>query len=266
MKKLLFLTSLLFFIGCNKEANLEEYEISHLKIIAHRGGAAAKFPENSLSAIEKSVSLKVDGIEIDVRLTKDKQIVLCHDETIDRTTTGTGKIQNLTLEELRQFKLIGANNEETDQLIPTLDDVVKLIDGKTDLFVELKDNSENLSSALMAYIKENDLYERVKVLSFGKNVLLKMNNMEAKIQTGNILYSETGRIELRAADISFFKYLFVDYRTLDKRNTTELSRSSKLVYLYSLNNIYDVAKGNYLWIDGIVTDDPEYWLDLKKRK
>ena len=268
MRTLFFLISLTLFYGCDRRVlPLEvKLDLSGIEIIAHRGGPGILYPENSLSAIRNSLENNVDGIEIDIRLTKDRKIVVLHDETINRTTTGEGNVGKFTLEELKQFDLLNGSGERTDQKIPTLDEVVKLIDGKAELFVEPKEYSDQMLSELLAYLEENDLYQWVKIISYSQKNLLRVSTQNQKIETGNIVYSETGHIELRGGDISFLKYLFVDYRALDNENVKELSQSKKKVYVYTLNNINDMSEKNYLWVNGIVTDEPDYWIYIRGKK
>ena len=105
-------------------------------VAAHRGlaglstGAWKKYPENSLAAIANSIALGVDIVEVDVRKTKDDQLILMHDATVDRTTDGTGAITNLTLAQLKQMHLKlgvgGTNAAVSDQRVPTLEEVMLL--------------------------------------------------------------------------------------------------------------------------------------------
>ena len=75
------------------------------KIFAHRG-SKIDCPENTLSAFKKAIEVKADGIELDIHLTKDGEIVVIHDETIDRTTNGTGEVEDFTLAELQSFDAV----------------------------------------------------------------------------------------------------------------------------------------------------------------
>ena len=72
------------------------------KIFAHRG-FSGKYPENTMLAFEKAVEIGVDGIELDVHLTKDNELVIIHDEDIKRTTNGEGLVKDMTLEELKKL-------------------------------------------------------------------------------------------------------------------------------------------------------------------
>lgn len=94
----------------------------HTIIIAHRGGAGLR-PENSLAAFANAIRLGADMVEFDVHLTRDRHIVVIHDATLDRTTTGTGPVAEHTLAELREITLIGTDEEP----VPTLDEVIGLL-------------------------------------------------------------------------------------------------------------------------------------------
>ena len=96
--------------------------------IGHRG-AAGYAPENTLAAVQKGIDLEVDFVEIDVRRTADGVLVALHDATINRTTSGKGRVEALSLRELRAFD---AGNGER---IPTVEEVLKLEDGRTGLML-----------------------------------------------------------------------------------------------------------------------------------
>jgi glycerophosphoryl diester phosphodiesterase len=107
-------------------------------IIGHRG-AAGLAPENTLASIEKALSLGVDRIEIDIHQTKDNVLVVIHDETLERTTNGKGKIKDLTYREILKYSA-GAKFSPAceNEKVPTLAEVLDLIDGKSQLLIELK--------------------------------------------------------------------------------------------------------------------------------
>lgn len=105
-------------------------------VAAHRGlsgrstGAWENYPENSLAAIADSIAKGIDIVEVDVRKTKDGQLVMCHDATVDRTTDGTGAISDMTLAEIKQLRLRrgvgGTNAPVTNHQMPTLEEVMLL--------------------------------------------------------------------------------------------------------------------------------------------
>lgn len=101
----------------------------YVMIFAHRGDWR-NAPENSLQAYQSCIDAGFDGIEIDVQMTKDSVIVMMHDQTIDRTTAGTGKVSDHTLAELKELYLKSPIGVVTRQRIPTLDEVLELAKGK----------------------------------------------------------------------------------------------------------------------------------------
>lgn len=102
-------------------------------VIAHRGiYDNKKTIENTLEAFKKAMN-KGYSIELDLHLTKDKKIVVFHDDTLDRLTDKRGRVDSFTLEELKNTKLL-----DTETYIPSFDDVLNLVDGKVPLLVELK--------------------------------------------------------------------------------------------------------------------------------
>lgn len=101
----------------------------YVMIFAHRGDWR-NAPENSLQAYQSCIDAGFDGIEIDVQMTKDSVIVMMHDKTIDRTTTGKGRVSDYTLAELKKLYLRSPIGVVTHQRIPTLDEVLELTKGK----------------------------------------------------------------------------------------------------------------------------------------
>lgn len=105
----------------------------NLTITGHRGGALLG-AENSLECIRKGLDAGASSIEIDVHITADSNIVVCHDPTVDRTTNGSGEINEMTIEQIKELRLL-ENGAVTDQQIPTLEQVLEVIDGRAELLL-----------------------------------------------------------------------------------------------------------------------------------
>ena len=105
--------------------NLEDSKNNQIMVIAHRG-IWNNAPENSLQAIQNSIEMGVDIVEIDIRKTKDGQLVLMHDQSIDRTTNGKGNIKDWTLEDLKTLYLVDSFGSVTVHKIPTLEEALLL--------------------------------------------------------------------------------------------------------------------------------------------
>lgn len=166
--------------------------------IAHRGlwrGGGA--PENSLAAFE-AASRAGYGVELDVRLSADGEVMVFHDETLERMTASSGMVEEQTADELKALRLLGS-----DQTIPTLDDAIRLIDGRGLVLVELKTppGQEGLLESRVA-----DLLARspgaAAVLSFNAEALAWMKSHAPRISRG--LNAETAeqlsKAELAGAD------------------------------------------------------------------
>ncbi|MFB2118584.1 glycerophosphodiester phosphodiesterase family protein [Parapedobacter sp. 2B3] len=107
-------------------------------ISAHRGGPAAGFPENALETFENSYRYQPLIIECDVRMTADSVLVLMHDETLDRTTSGTGKVVDSTFPALKELRLKDPGGKATPYRIPTLDQALKWGSGKVVFTIDVK--------------------------------------------------------------------------------------------------------------------------------
>jgi glycerophosphoryl diester phosphodiesterase len=149
---------------------------NNIYVAAHRGWSE-KYPENTMLAYKKAADLGVDQIEIDVRVTKDGELVIMHDATVDRTTNGTGKVEDLTLAELRALDAGSWKGEEFSGLqIPTFDEFIEFARSLPEMTFdfELKeyptDGREELAYSVcdrvLAALDENGLTERSVVNTF----------------------------------------------------------------------------------------------------
>lgn len=101
----------------------------HVMIFAHRGNWRNS-AENSIQAFQDCINEGLDGIEVDLQMTKDSVLVIMHDETLDRTTTGSGKVSDYTIDELRKLRLLNPIRVKTRQTIPTFEQVLLLAKDK----------------------------------------------------------------------------------------------------------------------------------------
>lgn len=195
MKKLIFcIPLLLVLLGCNQTPQsaiqveksdapqvktaktidqlieqLQDPDDEQVMVIAHRGDWR-NAPENSIQAIKNSIEMGVDMIEIDIRKSKDGQLVLMHDDTIGRTTNGKGRVSDFTLDSLRTFKLKNGLGRWTDHQIPTLEEAMLVAKGKIlinldkcyDYFAEAYEILEKTGTVNHVVMKAKLPYEQVK--------------------------------------------------------------------------------------------------------
>lgn len=120
--------------------DLFRYDGEMLPIVsAHRGGSAKGYPENCIATFDHTLHSTFSMLEIDPRLTKDGEVVVHHDTTLERTTNGSGKLADKTLAELKQLRLKDSDGNVTDEVMPTLDEVIEWARGKTILVLDQKD-------------------------------------------------------------------------------------------------------------------------------
>ncbi|SDY61327.1 glycerophosphoryl diester phosphodiesterase [Proteiniborus ethanoligenes] len=160
-------------------------------IIAHRG-ASAYAPENTIASFLKAIEMNSDGIELDVHMTKDKALVVCHDETVNRTTNGDGFIKDHTLQEIKELDAGSWFGEQfRGEKIPVLEEVMDLIKDKDMLLnIELKNAPilyEGIEKRVIDIIKSYNMEERVIISSFNHFSLIEVKKYNPKIKTG-VLY------------------------------------------------------------------------------
>lgn len=159
---------------------------------AHRG-ASGYAPENTLAAFQKAVDLDADGVELDIQLTKDDQIVVIHDETIDRTSDGKGWVKDYTLEELRAFNYNRTKPEYKHADIPTMREVFELLK-PTGLFIniEIKTGAvfyEKIEEKILALTKEMGMEDRVCYSSFNHYTVTRIHELKPDAEVG-FLYAD----------------------------------------------------------------------------
>ncbi|MEX0721506.1 MAG: glycerophosphodiester phosphodiesterase family protein [Balneolaceae bacterium] len=133
-------------------------EYPHIFTVAHRANlqAGSEIPENSILAIETAIKYGIDVLEIDLKETADGEIIVMHDRTVDRTTNSSGRIKNMSLEEIQQLLLIN-DAGATDQRVPTLDEVLELTKGK--VLIYLDHAGPIMEKALEIVIQHNMLHQ-----------------------------------------------------------------------------------------------------------
>ena len=220
--------------------------------IGHRG-ARGHEPENTLIGFQKAIDLHVDRIELDVHLSTDGEIMVIHDETLERTTNGEGRVNQFSLPQLKRLKA------EKSQAIPTLTEVLDLIDQKCDVNIELKsfETAEKVVLLIEKYISEKKWrYDQFVVSSFDWNALKQVHLLNAKIPIG--VLTETD-IDLALAFAKFIqaKSIHPYFHLLTAEKTKQLQAEGFLVFPWTVNEIEDIKKIKNYNVDGIISDFPD---------
>ena len=253
-------------IAQNTRASAGYTSNGDIDIIAHRGGAGEGI-ENSLSCIEKSIAAGADIIEIDIRLTKDDEIVVCHDSDIRRTTNGKGKIEEMTLGEVQSALLLARDGTPTDECIPTLGEVLDIATGRCRLLIEVKPckRYERISQLLVEAIEERDAAEWVAVQSFSDNALFALKAMNAPFPIEKLIVLKIPLLPIiidnGISAFNYRKYDFVssfniNYKGVQPSFIDDAHSQGKEVKIWTAKRPADTPA---LDADGIITDYPTAW-------
>lgn len=149
-----------------------------MKLLGHRG-ARHEHPENTLGSIERALRAGVDGIEVDVHLSKDGRVVVIHDETLDRTTNGRGRVDQHAFAELR------ALDAGQGERIPTLEEVLEACRGRAEPFIELK--GAGVEEPVLRILREARMESASWVKAFDHRRVLRMKQLAPGLRAACLL-------------------------------------------------------------------------------
>jgi glycerophosphoryl diester phosphodiesterase len=217
--------------------------------IGHRG-ARAYAPENTLTSYRKAIEIGVDAIELDVRKTKDGQIVVIHDADVKRTTNGEGLVGELTLAQIKGFSAEGGEK------IPTLREALGFIDKKVKVFIELKETG--LEEQVLDIVREQGLEKNVVVVSFLEEALKKTRALDGEIATGLIYATHKNPVKT-ALDLRA-NYLLALYRFVHTANVEKAHQNGLKLVVWTINSPAEVEVYAKKGVDGIASDKPDILL------
>ncbi len=235
------------------------------QIFAHRG-AKAVTPENTLPAFAKAVELNAAGVELDAQLSRDGQLVVMHDFTVDKTTNGQGRVDEFSAAELAALDAGSHFSPEFAGVgVPTLAAVFDLIGHRCRVNVEIKSVDPQGGSeveALVAMIQERSLYDQVIISSFNPITLIKMRWADPKIALG-LLYYQPLPLFLRQAwftPIMQPEALHPHYSLVDEALVSWAHNRGCAVNVWTVNDLAEAKRLADLGVDAIITDVPDQLL------
>jgi len=224
--------------------------MSNIIIVAHRGFSGI-YPENTLLAFQKAVELGVDFIELDIHQTLDKEIVVCHDEKIDRTTDGKGYIKEMNYEEIKKYDA-GKWKGYSGEKIPLLKDVFEKFKNKVKILIEIKECDVY---ELVKLIKEYKIEKSVIVGSFNLEYIKEVRNLFPIISTALISYKVPTNID------QLIKYgirkLDIEFHNLNKEIVKELVSYGFVINTWTPNTEEELKKVIDYGVQFITTDRPD---------
>ena len=230
------------------------------QIWAHRG-ASGHAPENTLEAFGLAAEQKADGVELDVQFTKDRQLVVIHDERIDRTSDGTGWVADMTLEELRKYNYNKAHPEFSHCNIPTLEDVFKLLK-PTGLFIniELKTGMNfypGIELETIELVEKYDLQSRVIYSSFNHESIKKVKELRPEAKCG-FLYSNGIADAASYAARYHVEALHPTIYNMKYPGFVESCREKGIkIHTWTVNSEREIEQMRQYGVDAVITNFPK---------
>jgi glycerophosphoryl diester phosphodiesterase len=215
--------------------------------IGHRG-AAGHAPENTLAAIQKGIALGVDFVEIDMRRTADGVLVALHDATVNRTTNGRGRVDRLSLQEVKKF------NAGNGEHIPTLEEVLKVIEGRAGLMLELKTRGAAQQAA--EAVREAGFSNSVIYASFLHSELKHVRTVDPEASL-MVLFGSLSRASVARAIKYGTSYVGLRHDKATRVLVDSFHRSNFRVFVYTADAPSDIQHALSLDVDGVISNFPE---------
>jgi len=234
-------------------------------LVAHRG-AMTEAPENTKAAFDKAVFYPIDGIELDVQITRDGIPVIFHDKTLRKINGNTKTVSDYTVEELRDFKWgLWFSNDYQSEKILTLEQVLLYYSPKTRLFIEIKSAPNRpkktlyeklpaLVTKLIRDIVPAEFIDNMHILSFDKNIINLAYQNDPDLNY--VLNLKNPAVDLTALEMDILQGSCLAYNKLTREIISFFHNHNKKVMTYSCNTRKIIKSAISLKVDVIMTDDP----------
>jgi glycerophosphoryl diester phosphodiesterase len=223
-------------------------------IIGHRGACGYE-PENTLRSFARALKDGVRMIELDVHVCASGELVVMHDDTIDRTTNGHGEVAHLTFEQLRAF------DAGKGERIPLLSEVIDLVNRTAIINIELKGPGTAVPVALLIerYVRRGWSYDDFVVSSFNHYAVLEFHTLSPKVKTGAILEgTPIGLAEF--AQRARAQYAVLYHETITAELVADAHARGICVFAYTVNTVELAKKLQANGVDGIFTNYPHLFV------
>lgn len=229
---------------------------TRLQVVGHRG-AAGLAPENTLAAFHQALALGVDAVECDVHLTRDGQLAVIHDASVDRTTNGRGAIRDLDAETIGRLDAGGGEG------VPFLPQVLAVVRGRAALAIELK--ASGTAGPAVAIVRAAGLLDAVVFISFDLGLLAEVRALESSAATG-ALFGEVPPDGISRAQALGCAWVQSDHRQADARLVCAIHDAGLRALLWTPNETDELQRSLAMAPDAITTDRPDRLLHLLGRQ
>lgn len=231
-----------------------------MKIFAHRGSSGT-YPENTISAFTDAMKLPITGVELDVQLSQDGQIVVIHDETINRTSNGQGFVKDMTFSQLQTYDFgIKFGRKFAGEKIPLLLDVLTLYQPTHHFInIELKTNViryEGIEEKVVALLAEKNLGHRIIISSFNDESIRLIKKLNPSIQTA-VLTMKKLEEPFHYLQKVGAESLHISKKSIHKPSIQQLISQGVSVRVFTVNNRWQLRRLKKLGVDAIFTDFPQ---------
>jgi glycerophosphoryl diester phosphodiesterase len=231
-------------------------------VLAHRGDLTHA-PENTLPAFQQAIQKGADGVELDVKLTSDGHVIVFHDLTVERTSNGTGRVAQLTLEELRKLDAGSWFNEKfRGTKVPLLEEVFETVGRDKLINIELTNYSsprDGLVDKVCELIKRHNNQGQVLFSSFFASNLKRAAQLLPETPRGLLALPGLAGIWARSFGFMFGEYqaLHPHISNVDRQQVQRAHRLNRRVHVWTANTPDEVNQLKEWGVDGIFTDDPQ---------
>jgi glycerophosphoryl diester phosphodiesterase len=238
-------------------------------IVAHRG-FSAKAPENTLSAFQAAIDAGAPAIELDVHATADDSVVCIHDNTVDRTTAGTGEVSEMTCRQLATLEAGAWKSEEYEgEPIPLLTEALEMMLGHALTVVEIK--GAGIADMVWESIQAAGAEDNVVIISFKPAEIERMHEIAPQLPTGLLIggddFPEGSSADVAAelvgrARASHASFLDTSHKPITPQLVTQLHRRGMALWVYTVNDEARMLELAAMGVDGLTTDVPDRALSL----
>jgi glycerophosphoryl diester phosphodiesterase len=244
--------------------------LSAQTIITGHRGAAGLAPENTLISVQKALALGVHRVEVDVQQTKDGVVICLHDKTLDRTTDMHGQVRESTWAQLQQAKAnVGFEKTFPDAGIPTLEEVLKEVNGKAEFVIEIKDGDSyypGIEDKVAALIKKYKAEKWALVHTFNDEALFHLHEHHPTIRLQKLFVAKTPWLPIMLdfnlhisslSDYPFVEAFSVHHSFITQSIIDKAHAMRKKIHVWTVNESEEMEELVEMGVDGIITDRPD---------
>ena len=228
-----------------------------IAVVGHRGGPEDTAVENSMEAVEQSITAGAGYVEMDIQRTRDGQYVVFHDENFSRFTHERRAVHEMTLAEIRELDLGEKSNGRFSNVrVPTLEELLERTRGRIGIFLELKGRSadQQMADDAVAAVKRHDMLDRVVVISLKYELITGIEERHPEVTSGFIYFLSFGDTAHLVGD-----YLILEEDAATSATITQIHEAGKRAAVWTVNTEESMQKFVNWPVDAVITDRVRQW-------